>query len=256
MLLHAIDAEPDANAHAGDAHERTSTVVLLHGMMGSSESWWRVIPRLTAQGHRVLALDLPGHGQSPRDPNLTIEQAASSVVETVQSLANGHRVAAIGHSYGASVLAEAARELSAELAVYVDASLSLVGGQDRSRLTEQYTRDRRARSSVEDLRASRPFYSERDATVEARAAVRFDPATMASVSCGTDHEWLLDAGSIVIRADPSNWVTDADVARFERRGIDVRSIPGAAHTVWYSHFDEFIASVPELFGTPAQNPLP
>lgn len=256
MLLHAIDAEPDANAHTVDARERSSTVVLLHGMMGSSESWWRVIPRLTAQGHRVLALDLPGHGQSPRDPNLTIEQAAASVVETVQDLAFGHPVTAIGHSYGASVLAEAAGELHAEVAVYIDASLALVGGQNRSRLTEQYARDRCARSSVEDLRASRPFYSARDAAVEARAAERFDPATMASVSCGNDHEWLPDAGSIGIRADPSSWVTAADVARFERRGIDVRSIPGAAHTVWYSHFDEFIASVPELFGAPSQNRLP
>ncbi|KQQ65809.1 alpha/beta fold hydrolase [Microbacterium sp. Leaf320] len=256
MLLHAIDAEPDANARAGDAHERSSTVVLLHGMMGSSESWWRVIPRLTAQGHRVLALDLPGHGLSPRNPSLTIEQAATSVVETVQDLAFGQRVAAIGHSYGASVLAEAAGELRAELAVYIDASLSLVGGQDRSRLTEQYARDRRARSSVDYLRASRPFYSARDAEAEARSAECFDPATMASVSCGSDHEWLPDAGSIVIRADPSNWVTDADVVRFERRGIDVRRIPDAAHTVWYSHFEEFVASVPELFGAPRHDPLP
>lgn len=243
MLLHAIDAPADAVTDA-DA----TTVVLLHGMMGSSESWWRVIPRLTARGHHVLALDLPGHGLSPRDPDLTIEQAAASVVETVQKLASGHPVAAIGHSYGASVLAAAAGELRPSVAVYVDASLRLVGGHDRARLVAQYDDDRRARSSAESLRASRRYYSDMDAAVEARAASRFDPATMASVSCGADHEWLPDAGSIVVRADPSTWVSDADAERFERHGIDVRSISGAEHTVWYSHFDEFLASVPELFG--------
>ena len=46
------------------------TALLLHGMTGSRESWWRVVPLLVASGHRVLAIDLPGHGLSPRDPSL------------------------------------------------------------------------------------------------------------------------------------------------------------------------------------------
>ena len=73
MLLHAIDTGTGPG-----------TVLLLHGMMGSSESWWRLIPPLAANGHRVIALDLPGHGLSERDPQLTIEQAAASVVETAR----------------------------------------------------------------------------------------------------------------------------------------------------------------------------
>lgn len=241
MLLHTIDVG-----------EGPRTVVLLHGMMGSADSWWRVMPLLAERGYRVLAIDLPGHGLSPRDPRLTIEQAASSVVETVRSLAPGLPIAAIGHSYGASVLAEAAAVLRPDPAVYVDAALVLPGGHDRDDLTARYAHDREARQSPADLRASRPFYSSKDAEVEALAARRFDPATMASVSCGTDHEWLPQAGSIVVRAEPSNWVTATDVARFEAHGIEVRSIPGAAHTIWYSHFEEFTASIPELFDDPAQ----
>lgn len=237
--------------HATEVGTGPSTVVLLHGMMGSSESWWRVIPRLTARGHRVLALDLPGHGRSPRNSGLTIEKAASSVVETVEHLAPGSPLAAMGHSYGASVLAEAASHLDLDLVVYVDASLSLAGGGDRAELTARYERDREARLSAAKLRASRPYYGEQDAEVEARAAAHFDPPTMASVSCGSDHMWLPEPGSIVVRAEPSDWVTDVDAARFEERGITVRSIPGAAHSVWYSHFDEFTASVPELFGRAA-----
>ena len=46
MLLHAIDTGTGPG-----------TVLLLHGMMGSSESWWRLIPPLAANGHRVIALD-------------------------------------------------------------------------------------------------------------------------------------------------------------------------------------------------------
>lgn len=245
MLLHAIDTGTGPG-----------TVLLLHGMMGSSDSWWRVIPPLTTNGHRVIALDLPGHGLSERDPQLTIEQAAASVVETATHLGAGRPLAAIGHSYGATVLAAAADMLQPDLSVYVDAALSLTGGHDRAALAAQYERDRRARLSPEDLLASRPFYSAQDADVEARAAALFDPATTASISCDTDHSWLPDAGSIVVRADPSAWVSDDDARRFAANGADVRSIPGAAHTVWFSHFNEFTESLPELFGPPTPHTVP
>lgn len=237
MLLHALDVG-----------EGCRTAVLLHGLMGSSESWWRVIPCLVDRGYRVIALDLPGHGLSPRDPELTIERAASAVVATVRALAPDEPVEAIGHSYGATVLAAAAVQLRPERTVYVDAPLALTGGADRQALTAAYAQDRLLRMSPDALRATRPFYSETDAEVEARATARFDPATSASVSCGPDRAWEAAPGSIVIRADPSAWVTDEDVRRFERGGVEVRSVPGAAHTIWYSHFDEFTASLPEMFG--------
>lgn len=50
--------------------ERGSTVVLLHGagVDGSELSWGGVGPRLAAAGHRVIAPDIPGYGDSPRPP--------------------------------------------------------------------------------------------------------------------------------------------------------------------------------------------
>lgn len=253
MRLHTIDTGRGADASDADGDR---TVVLLHGMMGSSESWGRVIPALAAVGFRVLALDLPGHGLSPRDPHRTIERAAAAVVETVRDRIPGPPSAVLAHSYGASVLAQAADALQPALAVYIDAGLTLPGHADRAALAAQYEHDRRTRLSPEALRRSRPFYSRKDAEVEARAAARFDPATMASVSCGPDHRWTPDAGSIVVRADPSIWVSDDDVRRYEGAGVQVRSIRGAAHTVWYSHFDQFTASLPELFSPGAPERLP
>ncbi|CAI7570119.1 unnamed protein product, partial [Penicillium discolor] len=67
--------------------------------------------------------------------------------------------------------------------------------------------------SPAELRKLRPFYSVDDATVEARAAERFDPPTAASVSCGEDGHWTAAPGSIVVRAEPSAWVTDEDARR-------------------------------------------
>nr|BFE86321.1 hypothetical protein GCM10020093_089220 [Planobispora longispora] len=40
--------------------------VLIHGIMASSRCWWRVGPALAERGYRVVAVDLPGHGGSPR----------------------------------------------------------------------------------------------------------------------------------------------------------------------------------------------
>lgn len=242
MLLNAVDTG------AGDR-----VVLLLHGMMGSAESWWRLAPVLSERGFRVLALDLPGHGLSDRDPHLTIETAAESVIETVSVLAPTSSVTAIGHSYGgtvlAAVLAAAADRLPIELAVYVDTTCSFHGGADRAALTADHEADRQRRRDPSWLRATRPFYSETDALVEARAADRFDAATAASISCGPDVCHAPGRGSILVHADPSTFVSAEDAERMTASGVDVRRVAGAAHTVWYSHFHEFIAALPEVFGS-------
>lgn len=238
MLLNAIETG------SGD-----KVVLLLHGMTGSAESWWRIAPALAERGYRVLALDLPGHGLSDRDSRLTIEVAAQTLVDTVEALAPGKTVTAIGHSYGGTVLAAAADRLPLALAVYVDTTCAFDGGENRAALTAQYERDRQLRMDAGRLRESRPFYSETDARVEARAAARFDPATSASISCGADVAYLPGAGSILVRADPSHFVQKEDAESLAASGVDVRSVPGAAHTIWYSHFDEFCVTLPELFGS-------
>ncbi len=238
MLLNAVET--------GDGDD---VVILLHGMTGSAESWWRIAPVLAERGQRVLALDLPGHGLSYRDPHLTIDIAAQSLIETVQMRTPGRRLTAVGHSYGGTVLAAAADRLSLSLAVYVDTICAFDGGQDHDALTARYERDRQRRMDAAWLRGSRPFYSATDASVEARAAERFDPATSAAISCGDDVAHPPGTGSILVRAAPSAFVSDADAERLTSCGVDVRSIPGAAHTIWYSHFDEFCTALPELFGT-------
>lgn len=54
----------------GQAREPSQTLVLLHGFTGSAANWSSLFPRLEAPGRRLIALDMPGHGQSdvPADP--------------------------------------------------------------------------------------------------------------------------------------------------------------------------------------------
>ena len=253
MLLNAIDT---------GAGERTA--LLLHGMMGSAESWWRIVPRLVDNGFRVIALDLPGHGLSPRDEDCTVASAAADVVETLAAIAPGDVIHAIGHSYGGTVLAAVAELAGADpaagermliaQAVYVDTPCAFDGGADQTALAARYENDRVDRTDPDRLRATRPHYSESDATVEARAAERFDPMTAASISAGAGVAHEPAPGSILVRALPSSFVSDEIAARLEAKGVEVRDIPGAAHTVWYSHFDEFCAALPEFFAVSGAQP--
>jgi pimeloyl-ACP methyl ester carboxylesterase len=228
--------------------EEERTAVLLHGMTGSRESWWRVVPLLVANVYRVLAVDLPGHGLSPRDDTMTLHRAARSIAESIFDDRGPAPDLAMGHSYGGLLLAAAvnAGVLTPNLSVYIDAPFTTRGGWDRAELTAMYEDDKRSRT-YDGLRASRPFYSDQDCVVEARAAERFDPATAVAPATGPGSSFEPEPGSIIIRANPSSYVDDDTAALHRSRGVIVRDVPGAAHAVWYSHFDQFVAALPEVF---------
>jgi pimeloyl-ACP methyl ester carboxylesterase len=218
--------------------------ILLHGMMGSSDSWWRVTPSLVDRGYRVLAIDLPGHGRSPpRDPDLTIERAATAVVTTAAAHGGSVPALAIGHSFGGLVLAATLPDLRPEHAVLVDAPTSSRGGWDRDDVRAEYEQDRRART-FDGLLLTHPHYNEQDARIEADAAQSFDPDTAAASASATGGSWPPPAGTIVIRAMPSDYVSDEAAAVMRSNGVIVHDLPGAIHSVWFSHFEEFIALIP------------
>ncbi|MFJ6535616.1 alpha/beta fold hydrolase [Paenarthrobacter sp. NPDC091711] len=223
--------------------EGERAVILLHGMMGSSESWWRVGPALAALGNRVLAMDLPGHGHSPRDLSLTVERAAAAVVATAGLHDALKPSLAIGHSFGGLVLTAALSELQPMKAILVDSPLSTPPGTDPTLAHEQYELGRRARN-YEELRRTRPHYSDKDARVEAAAAQQFDAETAAALSSAASGSWPAPAGTLVIRARPSNFVSDEDANAMRQRGVIVHDVPGASHAVWCSHFDEFMDLLP------------
>ena len=234
--------------HTENVGSGEKVALLLHGMMGSSGSWWRVAPQFVSRGYHVIALDLPGHGLSPRHPSLTIPDAAASVVETVSRLAGRPPTVAMGHSFGGAVLAASIAELAPERAIYVDAPTSSRGGWDRDAVRAEYESDRAART-VEGLRARRPLYSDRDCEVEALAAERFDPETAAGIASATGGVWTPSSSpaSLMVRVVPSDYVSDEDSRMLTARGVIVRDIPGAAHSIWYSDFERFMAAIDDWY---------
>jgi len=217
--------------------------VLLHGMMGDSRSWWQVGPALAERGYRALAVDLPGHGRSPGSERATVESFVTSLLETVPA----EPALAIGQSMGGSILAAAVDRLEPRRAVYVDTPFGATPATntDTAALSAGYTASKRQRT-MENLRRDRPWWSETDMRVEAEAARCFDVPTAAAVSAsaaGRDFTPTAAIPSLMIRPEPSDYVSPADAAGLEAVGFSVRSVPGAGHTVWYGHVEQFMTAL-------------
>jgi sigma-B regulation protein RsbQ len=80
------------------------TIVFVHGWTCDSSSWASQVPAFS-KDHRVITLDLPGHGQSgsPKDGKLSMDVFARAV-EAVRAEAGADRIVLVGHSMGAPVI--------------------------------------------------------------------------------------------------------------------------------------------------------
>lgn len=77
-------------------------LVLLHGFCGSKDYWARVIP-LLAEDFRVIAADLPGHGESGLpEGEPSIEKMAEAIKGAIDEL-ELDKVSLFGHSLGGYV---------------------------------------------------------------------------------------------------------------------------------------------------------
>lgn len=90
-------------------------VIMIHGIAASLHDWDELIPDLTKHGYASYALDLLGHGDSPK-PNLRTYQmdwVFEHFVNWMQSLHLTEPAIIIGHSLGGYLALEYARRASA-----------------------------------------------------------------------------------------------------------------------------------------------
>jgi pimeloyl-ACP methyl ester carboxylesterase len=103
------------------------TIVFVHGWTCDSSSWTAQVPAF-AKDHRVITLDLPGHGQSesPQDGKLSMDLFAGAV-EAVRAEAGAGRIVLVGHSMGAPVIRQYAHRYPQHVAglVAVDGPLDI-----------------------------------------------------------------------------------------------------------------------------------
>lgn len=81
-------------------------VVLVHGLGLSTDSWGQV-PDLLAEGHRVIAYDLRGHGQSgdARSGDYSMESQAKDLDAVLEEVVpDGSAAVVVGNSLGGGVI--------------------------------------------------------------------------------------------------------------------------------------------------------
>ncbi|MFF0487392.1 alpha/beta fold hydrolase [Nocardia sp. NPDC004068] len=101
-----------------------STYLLVHGAWHTGECWDRVVARLTAAGHRVLAPTLTGYGATRH--LLTPEVGLDTHTDDIARLLTAEdltEVILVGHSYAGLVISAVANRLPERIAhlVYLDA---------------------------------------------------------------------------------------------------------------------------------------
>jgi pimeloyl-ACP methyl ester carboxylesterase len=101
---------PGGDLHVTDEGPRSdSAVVLLHGF-ACSANWWERAGRMLQRGHRVIRVDLLGHGRSekPKD-GYGMDEQAQRVIAALRKLGVRRAVVA-GHSMGGYVAVSAAEQ--------------------------------------------------------------------------------------------------------------------------------------------------
>ncbi len=190
-LLLALPLCPVQNGHTegssgtGQAARQMSTFLLVHGSWHGAWCWERVVPILESRNHRVVSIDLPGHGND-RTPfyRITLGRYAAAVCRAASG--QGERVLAVGHSMGGFAVSRAAAsspELFSAL-VYLSAFVPAPGEwliqlalRDRDSLLRRGTAFRPTHLHLRPAFAKDAFYADcSDADVAwATSRLRPDP---------------------------------------------------------------------------------
>ncbi|RZT59597.1 hypothetical protein EV140_1577 [Microcella alkaliphila] len=66
-----------------------------------------------------------------------------------------------------------------------------------------------------------------------------------ALSASPRDDWTPDGSTpaLMVRPAPSSYISDEVAGELRARGLAVTDVPGAEHSLWYSHFDEFIAAI-------------
>ncbi|MFF7985641.1 alpha/beta fold hydrolase [Streptomyces sp. NPDC007901] len=101
-----------------------STYLLVHGAWHSGECWERVVPLLTAAGHRVYAPSLTGHGDKAGllGPDVGLDTHVDDIVGLITD-EDLDDVVLVGHSYAGLVVSAAANRVPGRIGhlVHLDA---------------------------------------------------------------------------------------------------------------------------------------
>ena len=262
---HMIDLPAGRFHYLSWGTERTElpSVLLLHGITSSAQSWVRVGPAL-ADRYQVYALDMRGHGDSIKPPQgaYGLRQTADDAVAFIEALGL-ERPVLFGHSWGgatALVLASGAGSqypVPSFSHVVLEDPAHTFGRGDPEKRAANYTKDigRPADELRTEIAADNPGWTGAD--IEGKIDALHKVTREAVVSVFAQAEQAGDllpllakiaAPTLLIRADvalgtildDAAWEQAQQYLQPHSRAVQIN---GATHNVHRSKFDEFMQVV-------------
>lgn len=220
--------------------------LLVHGLFGDSASWYRLAPALVDRGYHVLAPDLRGHGNSLRGRYSPHDWA----MDLVQTLPRGADLA-IGHSLGGLVLGMVAEVLAPATAVYLDPAWRI--DADRHRRYREVWNGWLQWTEPAQLRAHLgPRWPDRDVQLRWDSMWATDPGVIPGLVPGCGHDLSPESASmpsLVLAADPSDFIPPVYADEVRARGLTVSVVPGSGHSTFREDFDGFLATLDAWIAT-------
>ncbi len=216
--------------HESGSGERCA--VLVHGIMSDSRAWHRVRADLEAQGYRVIAVDLAGHGRSPRARRYSPGSWADDVVDTVAPILPDPPDVIVGHSLGALVASLVADRLGARATIYVDPAFAFPRGIRG--LAYKLAFVMAPKPGQRMLARMNPKWAAEDVALETASVRSWDRRTLLGLADTRllEPPRVLHAPSLVILAEKSLLITQRVAARMRGQGMTVTILPGSGHTVF------------------------
>lgn len=225
------------------------TALLIHGITGNAQSWWRVAAHLSERGYRVLAPDLPGHGNSgPLTSGYDLDALASAVSD----VSGPQPDLLVGHSFGGTIAlrAVASGRMSPLLTVLEDPVITLDRNHAR---TVAETEIAWRPSDVETLTSNHPGWTPRDIAGRVLAHYQMIPNLVRS-SWTANAPW--DLTDQLARAAtrtkltalipvPSPYVNESLLTLLvSTLGPDaVRQLPSCGHSIHREAFADFVDAI-------------
>ncbi len=185
--------------------EGSPLAILVHGVTASSRTWWRVGPWFASRGWRTVAVDLRGHGESPRaTETMRLEDLAGDLYETIFESAGGRVDVLLGHSLGALTALEICRRHAVDRLVLEEppGSKSTDFNEIADGIEADAIRAKEAPEAFEQEQlAQNPSWSEEDSVENAQSLRECDAGPVAEiVRNGLHYDLEALAGSVEVPA--------------------------------------------------------
>ena len=248
---------------------RTPTLLLLHGLTGSSEAWPEAVAHWQ-DDYAIVAVDARGHGGSPRFTDQQLDAGPGDVMveDSVRVLEQLDRPVVIGHSLGGAV-ALTAGVLRPELVrglVLEDPALlgpdeprrARTRGEELVRSIEPSLAASDERSLLEARRRDHPEWQEAELLASGRSEQQVDVDYLARGDLKPSSRWpelfeRLRVRTLVVSGDQEGQVCvdrpmELGLAGLGDPRVTLERVPGAGHCIRRERPDSFYRIVDEWLG--------